>query len=109
MIKEDLIPLDSPAMWKQALDGIKHSFGHTWENCYAMQLTTGFKTYLYCFESEHGRVVCPIAERDYRGLHRHSETLGLFWFRWYRQCSRFFALLEEVRKRREDTFVGISA
>ena len=67
MIKEDCIPLDSPATWKQAIDGIKHSFGHTWENCYAMHLTTGFKTYLYSFENEQGRIVCPIAEREFEG------------------------------------------
>ena len=67
MIKEDFIPLDSPAMWKQALTGIKHSFGHTWENCYAMHLTTGFKTYLYSFENEKGRIICPIAERQFGG------------------------------------------
>ena len=67
MSKEDCIPLDSPAMWKQAIAGIKHSFGHSWENCYAMYLTTGLKTYLYCFENEHGRIVCPISEREFRG------------------------------------------
>jgi hypothetical protein len=61
------ISLESPDEWKQALKGIKHSFGHTWENCYAMQLTTGFMTYLYCFENEHVRIVCPIAEREYEG------------------------------------------
>ena len=67
MVREDCIPLDSPETWKQALNGIKHSFGHTWENCYAMHLTTGFKTYLYSFENEHGRIVSPIAEREFDG------------------------------------------
>ena len=62
------IPLDKPAEWKCALAGIKHSFGHTWENCYAMHLTTGLQTYLYCFESDNVRVVCPVAEREYGGF-----------------------------------------
>lgn len=67
-VHEQYIPLDKPAEWKRALEGIKHSFGHTWENCYAMHLTTGLKTYLYCFESENVRVVCPVAEREYGGF-----------------------------------------
>lgn len=63
-VKQECIPLDSPARWRTALQGIKHAFAHTWENCYAMHLTTGFRTYLYHFESEHARIVCPIAERN---------------------------------------------
>src|SRR5207248_3398246 len=59
------IPLESPAEWKKALEGIKHAFAHTWENCHAMHQTTGFKTYLYCLEGEQARVVCPIAEREF--------------------------------------------
>ena len=63
MTKHKVIPLDSPREWKEALSGIGHAFAHTWENCYAMKLTTGFRSYLYCFEAENVRVVCPIAER----------------------------------------------
>lgn len=61
------VPLESPAEWRNALEGIKHAFAHTWENCYAMRLTTGFRTYLYCFEAEKVRIVCPIAEREFEG------------------------------------------
>jgi hypothetical protein len=32
-----------------------------------MHLTTGLKTYLYCFESDDARIICPIAEREYDG------------------------------------------
>lgn len=67
MITQKYIPLDSPLEWKEALTGIKHAFGHTWENCYAMHLTTGFKTYLYCFETKNVRIICPIAERKFAG------------------------------------------
>ncbi len=62
------IPLDAPAEWRQALAGIKHSFGHTWGNCYAMHLSTGLPTYLYCYESDDVRIVCPVAEREYGGF-----------------------------------------
>ncbi len=67
MKKHKFIPLDSPSEWKKALKGIKHAFAHTWENCYAMHLTTGLKTYLYCFETEDIRIICPIAEREFEG------------------------------------------
>ena len=59
------IPLDSPLEWKQALTGIRHSFFHTWEHCYAMYLTTKQPTFLYCAEGSGVRVVCPFVERSY--------------------------------------------
>ena len=59
------IPLDSPLEWKQALFGIRHSFFHTWEHCYAMFLTTGDPTFLYCAETPEARVVCPFVERRF--------------------------------------------
>lgn len=61
---EKLIPLDSPDEWNEALNGIPHSFTHTREHCYAMQLTTGYATYLYVVTSGDTRIVCPIAERS---------------------------------------------
>ena len=67
MINQRCISLESPAEWRKALEGIKHAFAHTWENCYAMRLTTGFRTYLYCFEAENVRIVCTIAEREFDG------------------------------------------
>jgi hypothetical protein len=67
MIRHDCIPLESPAAWKDALTGIKHAFAHTWESCYAMHLTTSFKTYLYCFEAGNIRIVCPLSERVLNG------------------------------------------
>jgi hypothetical protein len=65
--KHKCIALDSPAEWKKALEGIRHAFAHTWENCHTMRLSTGFNTYLYCLETENMRVVCPIAEREFGG------------------------------------------
>jgi hypothetical protein len=62
-----LIPLESRGAWNDALQDIPHSFAHTWENCRAMYLTTGYPTYLYCFESAHRRIACPIAEREING------------------------------------------
>jgi hypothetical protein len=62
-MRQRCILLDSTAEWKEALEGIPHTFAHTWEHCYAMHLTTGLMTYLYCLEEENVRIVCPISER----------------------------------------------
>jgi len=67
MVKHRCISLESPSEWKEALKGIKHSFAHTWESCYAMNLTTGYSTYLYCFEKGNVKILCPVAEREYNG------------------------------------------
>lgn len=77
MIKQNCITLEFPNEWREALHGIPHSFGHTWENCYAMHLSTGFKTYLYSFEKDDIRIVCPIAERRFGS---HVDILKPFGF-----------------------------
>jgi hypothetical protein len=61
------IPLDSPDEWKDALKDIPHSFYHTRENCNAMGKTTHYKTYLYLFEHNGIKIICPLSERDYKG------------------------------------------
>lgn len=66
-IDQDVIPLSSPLKWKKALEGINHAFGHTWESCYAMHLTTGSPTYLYTLKRGESRAVCPFAERSFNG------------------------------------------
>jgi hypothetical protein len=76
-IKQNCIPLESPKEWREALNGIKHTFGHTWEHCYAMHLTTGLKTYLYSFIKDEIRIVCPIAEREFGG---HIDIVKPFGF-----------------------------
>jgi len=67
MTRERCILIDSPSEWKDALQGIEHAFAHTWESCYAMYLSTKHKTYLYCYETEGARIVCPISEREFQG------------------------------------------
>lgn len=62
-----LIPLEGREQWTAALDGIPHAFGHTWESCHAMALTTGLPTYLYVWEHGSGRAVCPLSERTFAG------------------------------------------
>jgi hypothetical protein len=76
-VEQKLIPLESPDEWRKALIGINHTFGHTWENCYAMHLTTGLKTYLYSFEQDGIKIVCPFAEREFKG---HIDIVKPFGF-----------------------------
>ena len=71
------IPLESPEEWRSALKGINHTFGHTWENCYAMYLTTGLQTYLYSYRNDTVRIVCPIAEREFE---HHVDIVKPFGF-----------------------------
>ncbi|MEO8445845.1 MAG: hypothetical protein ABI528_00040 [bacterium] len=61
------IELECRDEWIAALEGVRHSFAHTWENNYAMSLTTGYRTYLYSFENKGVKIICPIAERKYKG------------------------------------------
>ena len=77
MIRNSWIPLNEQSAWKEALEGIPHAFGHTWESCHAMSLSTGHNTYLYTFEADGVRIVCPIAERSFNG---HIDILTPYGF-----------------------------
>lgn len=98
MTIQHLISIESPTEWNGALNGIKHSFGHTWENCYAMQLTTGLKTYLYCCESENGQIVCPITEREYYGYIDILKPFGFCGFVGNGECNHFLGYWKEFVK-----------
>ncbi len=74
-MKHELIPLSSPELWKEALQDIPHAFGHTWENCYAMHLSTELPTYLYQFKHGDAKVICPISERSFMGKISSRENL----------------------------------
>lgn len=66
-VKHELIPLSAPTLWREVLRDIPHAFGHTWESCYSMSLTTVYPTFLYHFKDNETTIVCPIAEREYNG------------------------------------------
>lgn len=73
----ELIPLDCRADWEGALRDIPHAFGHTWGSCRAMHLTTGMETFLYRFTAGETRIVCPLAERLFRG---HTDVVTPYGF-----------------------------
>jgi hypothetical protein len=61
----DLISLDDRDAWNEALEGIPHAFAHTWESCRIIQLSTGQPTFLFVWEGDGHRVVCPLSERGF--------------------------------------------
>jgi len=61
-----MIPADSQE-WDDVIKDFRHSFAYTRDSCHAMSLTSGYKTFLYVFEKDGIRIVCPVAERDFNG------------------------------------------
>jgi len=100
MIRQDCIPLESPSAWRDALRGIKHAFAHTWESCHAMHLTTGLKTYLYCFESDNARIVCPLSERMFGPYIDTVTPYGFSGFTGIGDCPDFPHYWNEFTKKR---------
>ena len=66
MTKHRLIPLEARSEWDRALEGTPHAFAHTWGHCHGIHLTSRLPTFLYRFERDGVRIVCPLSERRYR-------------------------------------------
>jgi hypothetical protein len=66
-VRQELIPLDERDRWEHELAAVPHAFAHTWGSCRAMQLTTGWPTYLYVWQDGDSRAVSAIAERGEPG------------------------------------------
>lgn len=66
-MNQTLISISERNKWTAVLQHLPHAFGHTWESCYAMSLTTGLNTYLYHYENKGVHIVCPLSERSYKG------------------------------------------
>lgn len=100
MATHQCIPLGSSSEWKAALKGIKHGVAYTWEYCYAMQLTTHLHTYLYCFEQDDVRIVCPISEREYGGYVDIVKPFGYTGFIGTGDCPDFHRYWKEFAKQK---------
>ncbi len=87
--EQQLIPLSNATAWRSALKAVPHAFGHTWESCYAMSLTTGMPTYLYQYAEGDTRIVCPIGERQYKGYTDIVTPYGFSGFTGNANCARF--------------------
>jgi hypothetical protein len=84
-----MIPLEAEVEWRNALEGIPHGFGHTWEcNC-AMSLTGNLRVSLYSFESGDIRVVCPLGERQFKGYTDIVKPYGFNGFVGNGPCEEF--------------------
>lgn len=95
MLRHTLIPLDARSEWKDALKGIPHSFGQTWENCYAVALTSRLPTYLWHLEVEGVRVACPFTERNWEGCIDIAKPYGYSGFVGTDRCPDFAKLWRE--------------
>ncbi len=88
-MKWKLIPLEAKEEWQNALEGIAYGFAHTWEHNYAMSLTANLKASLYCFEANNIRIVCPLAEREFKGHKDIVKPYGFNGFVGNRSCEEF--------------------
>jgi len=84
-----LIPLESKDEWTDAMKDIRHSFAHTWDNCYAMHLTTSHKTFLYRYENANTKIICPLAERQFEGSTDIVTPYGFSGFTGNADCPDF--------------------
>lgn len=62
-----IIPLQDVNEWRNTICTVPHGIAHTWEHCYAMQLTSGLETFLYHFADGDTRIICAFAERQFDG------------------------------------------
>ncbi len=89
MSMHQLIPIDAREDWNSALNGVRHSFAHTWDSCHAMHLTTGYTTYLYRYEDNGTVIVCPLAERIFGSDKDIVTPYGFSGFTGTRDCPDF--------------------
>jgi hypothetical protein len=88
-MRHDLIPIDQRDDWNRALFGLSHGFGHTWESCHAYWLTNRLPTYLYVFQGDSARIVCPLIVRGSNGQSDVSTPFGFSGFAGIGHCSNF--------------------
>jgi hypothetical protein len=84
-----LIPLAQPEAWRFALRDLPHGFGHSWESCQAMFLTTGSPTFLYQYAQGTVRIICPLAERSFQGYKDIYTPFGFSGFSGTADCEGF--------------------
>jgi hypothetical protein len=99
-VVKDLISLSEPDVWRRALVGVPHAFGHSWESCHAMSLTTGDPTFLYVFEEAGVRVVCPFSERLWEGRTDIYTPYGFSGFSGTGPCPALPAQWQDFTRRR---------
>ena len=68
-MRDRLIGVDEPVVWRAALSELTHAYWHRWEPCYAASLASGHPTFLYVCYDASGRIqaACPLSERSWHG------------------------------------------
>jgi hypothetical protein len=97
---ERCIPLSRAQAWSDALAGVPHAFAHTAAACHAIQLTTRLPTSMYVLQTAEGRVVCPFAERSYRGYVDITTPYQFSGFTGVGACAGFQAAWRRFVERR---------
>jgi hypothetical protein len=80
------IPLEDPAAWREALSGIPHAFGHTWESCAALAASAAATPFLLTIRAESGRMVCALVEREFAGSRDVATPTGTSGFTGTGDC-----------------------
>jgi len=95
-----IIPLDAADAWSAALEGIPHAIAHTHAYARAMQRSSGFETFLYCFDDGTTRIVTPLAERPFGELVDVVTPYGFSGFVGSGEHARFPELWREFARSR---------
>jgi hypothetical protein len=88
-VTSELVPLTEPGRWRSALDQVPHAFAHTWGNSHAMQLTSGWPTFLYVYSQAGCRVVCPLSIRGDAGDQDVLTPYGFSGFAGFGDATNF--------------------
>ncbi|HMQ70458.1 MAG TPA: hypothetical protein PKA90_15800 [Ignavibacteria bacterium] len=83
------ISIEDKEEWNKSIKGINHSFAFTHENCHAMSLTTGYDTFLYCYQNKGVRIICPLSERLFNGNKDIVTPYGFSGFAGNKDCKEF--------------------
>ncbi|WP_141653081.1 hypothetical protein [Phenylobacterium immobile] len=86
---DKLIPLSDDAGWHAALHGLRYGFGHTLGACRALALSSGSPTFLYVFESNDAKLICPLSERSFAGARDICTPFGFSGFAGRGELSGF--------------------
>jgi hypothetical protein len=78
--KIQIIPLGNVSEWNESLIDIPHSFTHTHEYCEAIYITKNQNTFLFVYENEGIKIVCPLTERSFSGYVDITKTNGISGF-----------------------------
>jgi hypothetical protein len=102
MVRDRLIPLASRGQWETALEGVPHSYWHTWNAHKAVADGNGRNAFLFVHEDLEtgGRAACPFMERGWQDTRDIYTAIGFAGFMVQGNCPRVRASWEEIVRER---------